>query len=235
MPWAAAEEASQNEGLPVHGLKILLQRAEQRLTGLTPPQAHPPRLPANAPPNRIPKLDNRLSGESYITSVSGIARIDPAKTIDDNDRRLASQTRQITASANATQETQSKDARCTAGSDWFHLPRTNLTPELKRDLQLLKMRSTWDPKRHYKNDSRKPLVPEYSQVGTIIEGPTEHYSSRIVKRDRKKSFVDEIRAAEDSSGRFKNKSFDIQASKTSGRRAFYNKLKQKRSKGYMRP
>ena len=52
MPLAAADEASHNEEVPVHALKTLLQRAEQRLTGLTPPQAHPPRLPVNAPPNR---------------------------------------------------------------------------------------------------------------------------------------------------------------------------------------
>ena len=98
------------------------------------------------------------------------------------------------------------------------------------------MRSAWDPKRHYKKDGRKPLVvPEYSQTGTIIEGPTEHFSSRIVKRDRKKTFVDEITAAEGFNGRFKKKSIKIQASKTSGRRAFYNNLKQKRSKRSIRP
>ena len=40
-----------------------------------------------------------------------------------------------------------QDKKATSGSEWYNLPRTSLTPELKRDLQLLKMRSVLDPKR----------------------------------------------------------------------------------------
>ncbi|KAL8805498.1 MAG: hypothetical protein Q9200_005406 [Gallowayella weberi] len=167
-------------------------------------------------------------------TVSGVARVDPAKVINDNERRLANGTRQNHVTGQARM-TKSKALKSTSGSDWFNLPRTNLTPELKRDLQLLKMRSTWDPKRHYKNDSHKPLVPEYSLVGTIIEGSTEHFSSRIAKKDRKKSFVDEIMAAEKANGRLKKKTKEMQTSKASGRKAFYKDLKQKRSKGSIRP
>ncbi|KAL8791428.1 MAG: hypothetical protein Q9213_000044 [Squamulea squamosa] len=233
----SVDEVGQNGELSVTTMKTLLQRAEQRLTGPTTLQTQPSKLHGKAertPPSHVPTLARKFPNESYIRTASGVARIDPAKTIDDNERRLASQTRQVAVGGDAVNKTRTKTTSSTAGLDWFHLPRTNLTPELKRDLQLLKMRSTWDPKRHYKNDSRRPLVPEYSQIGTIIEGPTEHFSSRIAKRDRKKSFVDEIRAAEDSSGRFKNKSIEIQASKTSGRRAFCNSLKQKRSKRSIR-
>ena len=59
---------------------------------------------------------------------------------------------------------------------WFGLPRTDLNPETKRDFQLLKMRGVLDPKRFYKKDSGKAAAPEYSQIGTVIEGPTEFYS-----------------------------------------------------------
>ncbi|KAL8991939.1 MAG: hypothetical protein Q9169_007513 [Polycauliona sp. 2 TL-2023] len=171
----------------------------------------------------LQRADSRLNE-------SGIARIDPYRTVDKNERKLASHTGPVTLNGNATDKVEPKGPGSTAGSDWFHLPQTYLTPELRRDLQLLGMRSAWDPKRHYKKDSRKAVIPEYSQTGTIIEGPTEHFSSRIAKRDRKKTFVDEITADEGSRGRFKKKSIEIQASKTSGRRAFYNLLKQKRSK-----
>ena len=124
-----------------------------------------------------------------------------------------------------------QEKKATAGSDWFNLPRTDLTPELKRDLQLLKMRNVLDPKRHYKKENGKTNAPEFSQVGTIIEGPTEFYSSRIPNRERKKTFVDEILAAEESNGRFKRKYGDIQSSKTSGKKAHYKKLKESRSRG----
>lgn len=124
-----------------------------------------------------------------------------------------------------------KDKKATAGSDWFNLPRTELTPELRRDLQLLKMRNVLDPKRHYKKSDSKSDVPAYSQVGTIIEGPTEYYNSRIANKDRKRTFVEEVLAQEDSSGKFKKKYDDILKSKSSGKKAFYKALQEKRHKG----
>ena len=96
------------------------------------------------------------------------------------------------------------------------------------------MRNVLDPKRHYKKENGKAKVPDFSQVGTIIEGPTDFFSARIPNRERKKTFVDEVLAAEDSSGRFKSKYSDIQSSKTSGKKAYYKKLKDKRSGGIRR-
>ncbi len=115
------------------------------------------------------------------------------------------------------------------------MPCTNLTPELRADLQLLKMRSILDPHQHYKKDSTKSLVPEYSQVGKIIEGPTEFFSSRLPNKERKKTFVEEVLVNEESIGRFKNKYSEIQASKTSGRKAYYKKSIEKRSGGIRKP
>lgn len=121
--------------------------------------------------------------------------------------------------------------KATAGSQWFNLPRTNLTPELKRDLQLLHMRGVLDPKRHYKKAGSKLKIPEFSQVGTIIEGPTEFFSGRLSNKDRKRTFTEEVMNSEKASGRFKNKYGEIQAAKTSGKKAHYKALKTKRSSG----
>lgn len=93
------------------------------------------------------------------------------------------------------------------------------------------MRNVLDPKRHYKKENGKAQAPEFSQVGTIIEGPTEYYSSRLLNRERKKTFIEEVLAAEEENGRFKRKYGDIQALKTSGKKAFYKKLKEKRGGG----
>ncbi len=111
------------------------------------------------------------------------------------------------------------------------MPRTNLTPELKRDLQLLKMRGVLDPKRFYKKDDSKTGVPEFSEVGQIIEGPTEYFSARLPNKDRKRNFVEEVLEQEHSTGRFKRKYGEVQASKTSGKKAFCKGLKEKRSRG----
>jgi hypothetical protein len=120
--------------------------------------------------------------------------------------------------------------KATAGPDWFNLPKTELTAELKRDLQLIRMRSVLDPKRHYKKENGKAKIPEYSQVGTIIEGPTEFFSGRITKKDRKKNFVEEALALERQNRRFETKYREIQAQKTSGKKAFYKSLQAKRNR-----
>lgn len=131
---------------------------------------------------------------------------------------------------NANMVEQSKKA--TAGEKWYNLPKTDLTPELKRDLQLIKMRNVLDPHRHYKKDNGKLKAPEYSAIGTIVEGPTEYFSGRIQKKDRKRTFVEEILAGEKDTGRFTKKYGDIQNAKTSGKKAFYKDLQAKRSVGY---
>jgi hypothetical protein len=122
-----------------------------------------------------------------------------------------------------------KTKRATAGSDWYNLPRTTLTPELKRDLQLLRLRSVLDPHRHYKKDNdRLNQVPEFSQVGTIIEGPTEYFSSRLTNKERKRTFAEEVLAGEKANGRFKSKYREIQKGKVSGKRAHYKAIQARR-------
>jgi hypothetical protein len=40
-----------------------------------------------------------------------------------------------------------QDDELSAGSDWFNLPKTVVTPQLKRDFQMLELRSVLDPHR----------------------------------------------------------------------------------------
>lgn len=72
--------------------------------------------------------------------------------------------------------------------------------------------------------------PEYSQVGTIIEGPTEYLTGRLTKKQRKRTLVEEILNVENATGKFKKKYNEIQLSKTSGKKAHYKKVKRMRSK-----
>ena len=70
------------------------------------------------------------------------------------------------------------------------MKQPEMTPEIKRDLQIIKQRSALDPKRHYKKD--KWEIPKYFQMGTIIEGNTEFYSARLKKKERGKTMVEEL-------------------------------------------
>ena len=108
------------------------------------------------------------------------------------------------------------------------MPKTELTPQLKRDLQLLKMRDVLDPKRHYRKDNSKTAVPQYSQIGTIVEGPTEFFSARISKKERKQTLLESVLETEGTSQRFKAKYGDIQAANASGKKGHYKKMMAKR-------
>jgi hypothetical protein len=111
------------------------------------------------------------------------------------------------------------------------MPRTDLTPELKRDLQLIKMRSVLDPHRQYKKDNGKMQAPEFSQVGTIVEGATEYYSGRLDNKQRKRTLVEEVLAGEHETKRFKRQYGELQQKTTSGKKSFYKALKAQRQGG----
>lgn len=86
-----------------------------------------------------------------------------------------------------------KQIKDTAGSSWFDMPAPTMTPELKKDLQTLKLRSTLDPKRHYKkSDSKSKSLPKYFQIGTVIEPASEYYSGRLTKKERKSTITEEL-------------------------------------------
>ncbi|KAI8561973.1 hypothetical protein RHMOL_Rhmol04G0382300 [Rhododendron molle] len=101
-----------------------------------------------------------------------------------------------------------KQIKDTAGKNWFDMPAPTITPELKKDMQLLKLRSVLDPKRHYKKgDSKSKTLPKYFQaspcgvifgiftinkVGTVIESPSDFFSGRLIKKERKATLADEL-------------------------------------------
>ncbi|TKA57858.1 hypothetical protein B0A49_08604, partial [Cryomyces minteri] len=153
---------------------------------------------------RIPRLDPGTLTQPYVQSNGDIARVNSARLLDETDRKLSNRPRKVEDPV-VVKKKIAEEKKATAGPQWFDLPRTDLTPELKRDLQLLKMRSVLDPKRHYKKENGKAKAPEFSHVATIVEGPTEFFSGRLLNRDRKKTFVDEVLAGEAQTGRFKNK------------------------------
>ncbi|XP_010511209.1 PREDICTED: rRNA-processing protein fcf2 [Camelina sativa] len=85
-----------------------------------------------------------------------------------------------------------KQLKDTTGSDWFDMPAPTMTPELKRDLQLLKLRTVMDPAQHYKKAvTRSKIAEKYFQIGTVIE-PSAEYHNRLTKKNRKATLADEL-------------------------------------------
>ncbi|KAL0276241.1 UNVERIFIED_CONTAM: hypothetical protein PYX00_003849 [Menopon gallinae] len=81
----------------------------------------------------------------------------------------------------------------TKGKDWYNLPATEVTEEIKNDLEVLKMRSALDPKHVYKKNDMK-VIPKYFQIGKVVEGAADFYNGRIPKSQRKRTLVDELLA-----------------------------------------
>ncbi|KAK2873942.1 hypothetical protein FQN49_001972 [Arthroderma sp. PD_2] len=173
---------------------------------------------------RVPNLNHKQTIQPYVQQSNHIAALDKSRLVPESAKKLAGTIHTIEQPLVKNKE------KPTSGPKWFDLPKTVVTPELKRDLQILRMRSVLDPHRHYKKENGKANIPEFSQVGTIVEGPTEFFSARITNKERKKNFAEEVMAVEKESGRFKRKYAEIQAAKTSGKKAYYKKLKAKRAR-----
>ncbi|KAL3935179.1 MAG: hypothetical protein SGBAC_009253 [Bacillariaceae sp.] len=107
-----------------------------------------------------------------------------------------------------------------AGKGWFNMQPTAMSDELKSDLSVIRNRSYLDPKRFYKSSDKHHKIV---QVGTVIEGAAEYYSSRLTKKQRKSNITEEILADKGTSSWATNKFKQMQREKT-------EKSKQRRRK-----
>ncbi|KAG0294138.1 hypothetical protein BGZ98_001883 [Dissophora globulifera] len=190
----------------------------------------------------FPKLQSGLDPKDvYLTQDGNRVKVDPNTVVvvdkaGSADNKSALETCKVNLNAHevhVSKKQKKEEKEKTAGKGWFDLPQQVLTPELKRDLQILKLRNVLDPKRFYKReDKSKPKFPKYFQVGTIVEGNTEFYSSRLTKKERATTITGEV--MKDLTGRdyYKRKFDEIQESKQSGGKKFYKKGKGKQSKGW---
>eukprot|EP00566_Odontella_aurita_P020813 CAMPEP_0113596994 /NCGR_PEP_ID=MMETSP0015_2-20120614/40690_1 /TAXON_ID=2838 /ORGANISM="Odontella" /LENGTH=358 /DNA_ID=CAMNT_0000504661 /DNA_START=31 /DNA_END=1104 /DNA_ORIENTATION=- /assembly_acc=CAM_ASM_000160 len=86
----------------------------------------------------------------------------------------------------------------TAGDQWFGFNPERLTDELRTDLALIRNRSYLDPKKFYKKSDK--IDGRMVQVGTVVEGTGEYFSSRLSKKERKSNFAEEVMADGDVAG-----------------------------------
>ncbi|KAK0630727.1 hypothetical protein B0T17DRAFT_488692 [Bombardia bombarda] len=105
-----------------------------------------------------------------------------------------------------------------AGADWYNMPKTDLTPELKKELQLIRLRETLaGGKRHYKKNVFGQGVPEYSVTGVIQDGKTDLLHAPRVKK-QSASILRGVLGSEDTLQKLKKKYADIQVANQSGRK-----------------
>ena len=113
----------------------------------------------------------------------------------------------------------------TAGSGWFNMRATPMTEEIERDMALIRNRNYLDPKRFYKSaDKSQGGAKLFVQRGTVIEGPTEYYSSRLTKKQRRSNLVDEVMAEPESSQWTQQKYQQMQQQKEMSSRQWGKKI-----------
>ncbi|CAO3666551.1 unnamed protein product [Rhizopus stolonifer] len=182
-------------------------------------------------------MNSATSHALYFKTIQGQAKLSPDaiqlaedQATTKKDAALVLQANNTLAQKPTRREKQEERAK-TTGSDWFDMPRPEITPEIKRDLQVLKMRHVLDRKRHYKKMGKQE-DPKYFQVGRIIQGPTEFFSARMTKKERKETIVDELLASEEQKQYYKRKHEQVSVSAKSGGRRDFKKLKAQRRMKY---
>lgn len=96
------------------------------------------------------------------------------------------------------------------------MPALDVTPELKREVELIQMRDVLDPKRFYKRaekiaDLKKPQI--FLQRGTIIEPSSEFFSSHLSKRQRGSGYLEELLLDVDNRSYYKKKFTEVQSAR----------------------
>lgn len=107
------------------------------------------------------------------------------------------------------------------------MPATEITDELKHDMEIIQMRSVLDPKHFYKKNDLK-VLPKYFQVGTVQSSPLDYYNERGERKNKKKTIVDELMADAQFQRYNKRKYTEIQLEEK--RRSGYHKATKKMKK-----
>ena len=110
------------------------------------------------------------------------------------------------------------DAADTAGAAWGHMKAPTLTPELKRELLIVKMRGVLDPKRFYRSADDGMKLPKHFQMGTLVEGAGDGWQNKLSKRERKGSMMQELMADATIRKRAKSQFLKSQAEHNAGRK-----------------
>lgn len=83
------------------------------------------------------------------------------------------------------------------GAAWFGMKAPEVTEEVQRDLEVLKMRGAIDPKRFYKKTGTEgDGLPKYFQIGQVVSSAADYYSKSGGGggKNKKRSLVDELMA-----------------------------------------
>ncbi|KAF1740520.1 hypothetical protein MXB_3353, partial [Myxobolus squamalis] len=111
----------------------------------------------------------------------------------------------------------------TAGSGWYNMPAIKETEEIKRDLELMKMRGSTDAKSHYKKIDWKNK-PKFIQVGNVVNTPYD-FVNNLTRKQKRNTLVDQLLQNEQARQKIKKKYLEIQKKRAQTKKVGYNKFR----------
>lgn len=131
-----------------------------------------------------------------------------------------------TTFSSSFRKTARKQRDNSAGHGWFGMTPTPMSDQLKTDLAIIRNRNYLDPKKFYK--SADSFNGKVLQVGTVIEGSSEFYSSRLTNKERKQNLTEEIMSDVTVASYAKRKYYDMQSEKQRQRGSKWTKGRKRR-------
>ncbi|BFZ53281.1 dTDP-fucopyranose mutase [Savitreella phatthalungensis] len=167
---------------------------------------------------KLPKAGKPDFGRRLFNRHDGVVKLDRDVLLD-----------QIKTQSERTEAEKGKRKMQTA--DWFAQNTPEVTTELKRDLQLLKMRNVIDPKRFYRKEAGQVKdLPETFEVGTVIADSTDPDSLKQTRKQQKRTIVEELLADTNRRAYLKRKAVEIDTQKRAGGKKFYRDVQARKSK-----
>lgn len=74
----------------------------------------------------------------------------------------------------------------------FNMASSEVDERARNDIGALEMRQFADPSRNYKHEQRPSVGSRFFQLGTVVESKAEFFSSRLKRKERKRSLADEL-------------------------------------------
>ncbi|KPV73045.1 uncharacterized protein RHOBADRAFT_65465 [Rhodotorula graminis WP1] len=98
------------------------------------------------------------------------------------------------------------------------MPATPMTPQLKRELDALRLSAALDPKRFLRGGAKRDKVGEFFQVGHVVAPSTRATTASTAPRVHKRGFVEELVESEEAQAYARKKTKEVLAKTMSGRK-----------------
>lgn len=120
--------------------------------------------------------------------------------------------------------------RKTAGPEWFNMQTPEITPEIERDLRMIRLRKYMRPDKFYKKDDfASKKLPEHFQIGTVLAGVGE---KSLRNRERPRTITEEVMRNNDVKAYAKRVFDEVQEKAVSGGKKSYKRRQNRRADRY---